>query len=684
MPIILLWNNAAAPFEAQFSRWLAEIARSTFLLGRWIKLRLAEAERLDRFSASFKVFRFYNMALTARVEDAQFGGLLTAPVAGVGAHVERALDQWNVARDVRSQARSAELPSEMLRVLEEMSAGILASIRRFERPTPEMFDPRRRTASDLFGLAALAFRTVGGNRAGLRAAAERIHRDLGLPSPRPETAASTGRRAPPELPFEATLEPIGRQFEEINRSVAGALMVIPALSALVGRIGGDTLVAARYRLLAGFESIEALAHSWRRRLFIGLRDGVGTFAEASLQLLARIAGLATGHIRAFTGIGVALLRGVMNGVGAYAGQLQVYWRSVTDLIGRIASFGTAVVNIDLGEVIHLSLVTVQDAIEYIGFTFYPLLDDPEEYDAPPQFPVTVGDLVLHEGNGERANRELRTAIARLSSAIAGAGGVLNIFVERYAGARLRALMQLGAALFGRSPAPPVAQPILTVDTGGAPDLVANFVHPLRLGLSRAVAGVGTASSTAVAGIFGAAGTALNQTASSFSDAANAAVAADPRTMQRLGGNTDLLVRVMLGDQPSSARPTGFEPAAGAFESWVAERRNVLTAEGWVMRSGFDTVAAAASGYLRFLLDEWLLHVAENRDTAVAVTPTSPKRLLERAELGEVRLPELRIVARGRALGRPLAQRLAGEFQAAVQGAYAAGRARLGQYAAAAR
>ena len=164
MPIILLWNMAAAPYAAQVGRSLNEMARSTLLLELWLDKRLKEAERLDRISARFPIFRFYNRALTARVTEAQFGLLLSQPVMGVGGHMERALGQWNIPEDLRLQARSANLPGEALRVLEEMSAAFLASLIRFEQPSTGMFDPRARTASDIIGLAGLAFRAIGANR----------------------------------------------------------------------------------------------------------------------------------------------------------------------------------------------------------------------------------------------------------------------------------------------------------------------------------------------------------------------------------------------------------------------------------------------------------------------------------------------------------------------------------------
>jgi len=671
MPIILLWNAAAAPYAAQVGRWLDEMARSTFLLHLWLRKRLEEAERLDRFSASFPVFAFYNMSLTARVADAQFGALLTQPIAGVGAHVERALEQWNLPEDIRVQARSANLPREALRVIEEITLGVLSSLRRFEKPTPAMFNPRERTASDLIGLAALTFRTVGANRDGLLAAAYQLKFALAggatRQSPLSRVGGGDANEAQPGLPKEM-------RVDEITRYVAGALLVIPALSELFGRIGGDALVALRYSLLAQFERIERLAHGFRRRIFLALRDGMAAFAEATLQFMARIAGLAIRYIDAFTRIGVDYLRGVVDGVSAFIGEFDTFWRGVTDLIDRVGSFGTALISIDIGEVVHLGLVAVQEAIDFIWW-FHELYNDLEEYKAPEQFPVTIGEIVMEEGAGAKANREIRTALTRLSKA-ADEANVVEIVrwfsdtADREIGSRVKGLVLLSDAL-ALPRAPKAVQPSLTFDASSAKNLVTEVVTPLRNGLTRAVADIGTAADRGVGDIFSVTTAALDQTARKFSEeSATAATTRPMRLLNRFTGNTDALLDTLFGNQVYANRKTGLEPAAGVFEAWL-------------LQGGFDTVGRVAAGYIRFVLDEWMVHLAENRDTPVPVTATSPKRLLERAQLGRVHLPELRIVAKRHPLGGPLAGRVASEFRGAVQGAYRTGLDRLGQYAKAA-
>lgn len=669
MPIILLWNIAAAQYTAQVGRWLDEIARSTLLLEIWLRKRIDEAERLDRMSARFPVFRFYNTALTARVTDVQFGALLTQSVMGVGSHLERSLGQWDIPRDVRNQAGSAKLPSDALRVVEEMADAILDSLRLFQKPEAKMFNPRDRTATDLIGLAAMAFRLIGSNRDRLFEAAKNLHGILTGASRSVRTDASgSGNAAVAAPPAPLTLV---MRIEELSRNVGGALLVIPALSEMFQRIGVDALTVLRYRLLEELERIEALAYGYRRRLFIALRNGISVFAEAGLQLLARIGGFAAGYFSAFTKIGVAFLQGVTDGVRIFVGQLDKFWRGVKDMIDKLVAFGDAVVAIDVGETLHLALVTIEDAIDFIDFNFYAVDESPTPYNAPDQFPVTVREFIMREGAGVRATEQLNLGVLRLTQAVRGASMTMSsALLYKIKGVHIHNIvtsLNMITKALALPIAPTPSQATLKLDTTGGPDLVAEVITPLRHGLSRAVSDLGNAAEDGVDQIIVAAATALDKTARTFSEASTAAASKRPTALiGQLSGNTDALLETLFGDQKKKSEETGLEPVAAAFESWL-------------LQGGFDTVGRAASGYILFMLDQWLVHVAENRDTPVEVNATSPKRLLERAELGWVHIPTLRIVASGNTLSRPLADRVVNEFETAVIGAYQAGLTRLGEF-----
>jgi hypothetical protein len=136
-----------------------------------------------------------------------------------------------------------------------------------------------------------------------------------------------------------------------------------------------------------------------------------------------------------------------------------------------------------------------------------------------------------------------------------------------------------------------------------------------------------------------------------------------RHLRRLTSNTDALIESLFGDQEIERSETGFEPVAGAYAQWL-------------IQGGFDMIGATAAGFIGMVLDEWLVHLQENTDTPVEITATSPRRFLERARLGRVHTPRIRVVARGENLSRSLAVRVADGFQEAVQEAFSTGQARL--------
>ena len=311
MPIVLLWAETMAPHAADILRWLKNMDRSTFLLDRWLEKRVPAAERLEEATAAFPIFNYYNTALTARVADIQFGSLLTVPVDGVGTHVERALEKWDISGNIVNQARSAGLPAELLQVFEEITVALIGSLDRFETPTKEMFDPKGHTASDMIGMAALVWRTVGANRQGIYDAFERVHAGLVPANDNGGSRASSLGSAQPVAGL-----PLADQLDEIARYVAVGLLVIPALSSLLETIGGDALTLGKYKALAKFEQWEALAWAHRKAILGGILNGMAAITETALQLFLQIGGGVTGLVEAFAAIGGAYLRGLTDGVGA--------------------------------------------------------------------------------------------------------------------------------------------------------------------------------------------------------------------------------------------------------------------------------------------------------------------------------------------------------------------------------
>lgn len=675
MPIVLLWNQAVAGRLSQVGRWFDSFERSCFLLDRWLEKRLPQAERQDRATRAFPVFRFHADALTARVVSAQFGALLTGPVASVGDHVERALEQWNVRRRVRAAVRETRILPGLFRVFEEFTGRVLQSIDRFRTPTPEMFDASKRTFWDIPGLGVMVFRAAASNEGQVQILmAARDAATAFFPPPRPAGApgGAPGTAGAAEGQAASAL-PLAFQLDDLARYLVAGLLLIPAAGALIGRIGTDALTWFRYMLLDKLAGWEGQVHAFRRRVLTWFVVDLEVYARKALLLLLTARDMAVAYLGFYARTGVEYLHGVLSGVGTFAGQLGPFWKGVLKLVFTVTSYVEALLRVDIGHVIHLALVTAADAIETIDTYLYAIFDEPEFYDVPDEFPVGIGELVMNEGAGARANRELARAINLVTAAWNGVdpmGRALNaglvhwvsdVHIPRLIGALQGVRGALAIPRAGNR-----AQPELTLDTTKLPDLNALVIKPLRERGTRAVDRAVTGVAGAIDGVVVAAKDALDGTAATFERAAAAASRAGAlRLVRRLTAGSDALVASLFSDQQKKAPgPTGLEGVAGVYAQWL-------------IQGGFDSIGAAVAGFVGMRLDAWMAEMDRTRDTPVELTSNSPRKLLERARLGRVHTPELRIVVRGRALGKALADKVADTFQGAVQDAYATGQARLG-------
>ncbi len=671
MPIVILWADAMTPHAADVRRWLKSMDRSTFLLDRWLETRVPASERLEEATAGFPIFSYYNGELTACVADIQFGSLLTIPVDGIGAHFTRALEKWDIPGNIANQARSAALPSEMLRMFEEITIAVVDSLDRFETPTKTMFDPKARTASDLIGIAALVWTTVGANRDGIYRAFERLAEGLAPARGKGiRTAAVKGAEPANGLS-------LADKLDDVARYVVAGLLVIPSVSGLVREIGGDALTFAKYTTLAKFELWETRAWGYRKAILGGMANGLAAITETGLQLLLQVGGGITGIVEAFVAISSAYLHGLTGGVATLADQLRPFWSGIIGLINQVAGFVGSIAAIDIGAVIHNALVTIQEVIAWFAAEFYDDGNKPPAYTAPGQFPVTVGQLVMKDGPGVNAVDQISLATSRLGFAVHNSRGfwamldkglvykIKDIHIDNV----VSGLEMLGKAL--ATPRDPRrAQPVLKTDFSTAPDLVAQFVHPLRKGLMNAVDAAAAAADGAVTDVFASAKGRLNDTAAAFHKEAQGAAAFDPKTlMTTMVGDTDALLKALFGDQSPEARKTGMEAVALAFSAW--------------MQGGLDSIGTIASGYIRFMLDEWAEQIARNEDLPLEVNAASPKKLLQRAELGRVHMPRLRIVAQKGAIDRALADKVVEAVRTEVETAYRRGAERLSDLARAA-
>ncbi len=677
MPIVLLWNALAMPRAAQFGRWLDSFVRSNLLLERWLKQRTSETGRLERMTRAFPVFQFCDDAITAQVTALQAGALLAAPVSGVGAHLERALGRWNVARTVKARIRENDLLPELLRVLDELTDGVLKSVRRFETPEAKMFDVTQRRAQDLPGLTALAWRALGDGRGGILDVAKQVKDALDAPLARVDSGAAGATGAGATLDRTTTSVssplPLAFQIDSIGRYLMAAMLVIPALASLLPSMGRDALLHLRLFALDFMLDIERSVFALRRTILMVFVFDLDRVARQALVYVLTMRELVVAHVSVYVTVGLEYLKGLMNGVATFSTQMQTAWGGVATLIKSVVTYGEAVVGVNIGFVLHNAFDTIEEAIETIETHMMDSSKDRTEYEAPNSYPVTIGELVMQRGNGARAVAELAKAVGLLVSAWGGVNsisrGIVGAVVHKasghHIGAYMVAMKKLSAAL--QLPRAGVqAQPSLVFDSSTLPDVKSMLLDPLRTDLNSALTGAVFGVQKGIDGMVTTATSALERAALSFEEAAaRSATFGGMTLMRRILKGSDALVLSMLPAQSTNETPAGLVELAGTYASGL-------------IQGGFDSIGAGMAGFVSLVLQEWLLYQQEGNDTPFDVTPISPRKLLQRSKLGRVHTKEVRIVVPAAPLGQPLAARVADGFQRAVQGAYATGTTRFGE------
>lgn len=663
MPIIVLWNETVAGSERRILQWLRSMEDSNRSQYWWLRRRVDATEKAELATRAFPVFRFSNDSITARVSRTQFGALLDAPVTSFGQHVVQAADEWNFVREWNESAASAMLLPELIRTLGEIVAGVHGSVGRFLHPNRGMFDLDRLDASDLAGLAALTFRTLGHDRRALMDRARAVHGAISPTGPGPEEADAAAAPSPPLL---VGLDNMSRALDEYTREVVAGLLLIPALGNLVPRMAADIRLAFSHWFIDLAEGIETGVYDLRRDVLSVFAVDLPDALAAAFGILDAIRTFALDNIRFGTLVGIEVLQGAFGGLTTFGGQLRGMWDGLVVLINALTQTGQAIVDLDIGAPIHHALEAIDSAINNLN----PLLRaDP--YDAPAEFPVTVGEFVLGQGAGARAQRELQAGVAGLRRAWSNlaAEDLHEWLIEGVTGySPPKMIGAIGALVdaLGHPQHVPGAVPTLVFDGSDMDDIGARIVEPLRRGAEGILTRLENDASMAIQGVGNSAHGALTTTAAAFdSAAARATRAGSLRLIEGIAGDTDHFMRAVLGDQQPSADDDRFDALAGQYAAWLVQ-------------GGFDVIGAAMAGYVGTMLDVWEADLAANADTPFDVTEASPRKLLERARLGRVHATRLRIGVRADELGRPLAARIADTFQTSVTDAYRAGQDRLGR------
>ncbi|MEO6218625.1 MAG: hypothetical protein ABIO86_21545 [Sphingomonas sp.] len=681
MPIILYWNILAAPSIGTFNRMLSGIRTAGELLEKWLRRQLEDAEKIDRRTAGFPVFRFYNMAIAAEISSLQRGVITPAVDTTIGAQMARVGQAWNIPDYVGRRITEARLLGNLIGIFQTISQALIDSIDRWATPRAELFDPDNARITDLPGLAVLFFNKIGANRDGILAAGTALHSGLAASAPPIDpqqattdaaAAQAAGTSETAESTLKTTIAGFAAQTEQALQVIAGALFIVPAIGGLALAMAGDIVQALRIAVLDRIQEIEASVMQWRREFYASFYRTLNAWVDGTVLFMLTLRDFVLDQLRYYTQFGLSYLDGIASGISAFAAQLMTFWQGTATLIGEIVAYLDRIMHIDIGDVIHQALVLFERIIDFFGDQLWDDSDKAPRYHAPAATPVTLGDFFTNEGTGVGARTQLGEAGRVLLLSYNGANWIsrgVNMGLGSWiADMHLPTLAEGAIDLVGEiarrrppsagaTPSPPL--PVLPTAPA---DVVTTIITPLRTGLTTAIADIGTAVQTQVGNIF----TAFGTLAEGVAERAEASALAAFRL-----GSLGQYERIVAGSEaivlqafptPAESPATGLEAVARAFSLWLS--------------GGFETIGSILNGYLAFLVQEWRERIDANADATFDATATSPRKLLAAARLGRVHVPEMRIVFYGSATTQQAANDIAVSFQGAVRDAYATGDRRL--------
>jgi hypothetical protein len=220
----------------------------------WLQRRLRAARMLDEGSRDFPTVRFYNEAVAARVDDIQRGALAPPPsFAEQMARAGRAFVH-GVGRIAESVHESLVIP-RFLDTLAELLQGVLKSIDRFMVPTADLFDPSKRTASDLFGELALGLRIALTSRGQIAAF---LNQQL---APALNRLRGKSDGGPTIAPLDTP-----QALDQLARYVLGGIMVLGVLPELVASIWKSVSISVREQMIRRGAATEARVYELRRQV----------------------------------------------------------------------------------------------------------------------------------------------------------------------------------------------------------------------------------------------------------------------------------------------------------------------------------------------------------------------------------------------------------------------------------
>ena len=649
--------------------------------------RLSAAKSVEGATKQFPIIRFYNGAPVMKITASQLGSLavVVPPQSVSQGFVQGALGFAGGFAQIWAPLKGDSQETVLKRFTMSFDAAlkeIEASLKRFEKPTPEMFDPRKSKASDVFGLAGLAFRALdeASKPAGeIEVLTSQIARARGIIELGPPP--STNDDLKPTIPVE---EAPARSLSELLDSAAftllGGIVILGTLPFIVDLLFKGVLIRAKVWILDEFTAIERHVLDFRKDMIQRSFQGVTDWANGAIDLL--------GGIHAVVGVNLEFMLKFWRAFGTQFGssvrdfviKLVDYFRDWIRLLNAIPDLLAAVTAFDLTLLLRDKLGGIVDYVPSLGLD--ELLD-------------SAGDKV----NLAKYIEWMNVLDAAEAVLIAGTGvwgfltGAIGLFLARkkiaYGFRQIGRTRRLMNALFpGLSWGPFGLMPIGIIPKAHfleeAPPLEFKSQFPnlyeTLMGGGRAarfiaiIDGLQHSVDFNLTEAMRQARNGLGELSTVFSEAAAEAA--------RFRGDRRLL---RAADSANELADKVFGPEVKREREGVANRKAdplALAFEKWLATGGFQLIGAVIPVYVREMAQYWRRQVEAGEELTAPLTPTSPHILRKRAVLGKVVVPRITLHSAPReCLDEPLVEFMADGFVQAVERAFSRGQTRLAEMAA---
>jgi hypothetical protein len=656
MPLSLDFPEITNAFRQFLLLPVRQIAHSFEALALWLGKRVKTADLLEQASRGFPIIRFEGDAVALWLDSLQAGALAPdVPPPGILARLRGAGERFlkGVGRVKEAVQQELILPGAFATFAGAIRE-IAASIERFAHPPGEMTeqlfghsgvadnDPQRRTASDLFGEAALAWRSVAGSTFQLRSFVQQVATAKAFLSPAPATGEA-GPSDPNALPD---------MLENTSRLILGGLLVLPALPAFAQSLWESLVIVVKFAALDAFARIEASVNALRKKVldffFVDLR----TILRKALSYTMATQLVLIVNVRFFTQFALDYAALLVTQLRAYFDEVTAYFNKYIDFINSVLSAIESILQFDLSPIISTVLAPV------LG---------PATLAIPS---ITVDDLIT--AGTDVARGTARVTLAALAESI-NLLVQLNPFIPDAVSRRIDAIPSLiWNALRKPAKLPAETAQIRWPAGYGFPNLYDTIFRPGLPALRSAIDGIARELPEGTRNILGVGSAALDVIGDEFADQAARAAA---------GGSTERFRR--LAETANRQAQAVFGEDVDALHKRIAERRPDAVAqsfEGWLATGGFQLLGLTIPAYFKEMRAYWRDKEAQGQEATVRIDMTSPRILAERALLARATVKHVVINAAGKPVNADLVAEVAAQFQAAVQQAYLDGQARLKLYA----